>query len=110
MKTLIFGLFISISTLGFSQLTGELTEYNRKIEKNIDYKMISSKVGVCVYDISVDPKGKVTSVTLVKDKSTVASTPALMKAKNAILTMKFEGCTYCPKYHHGLVTISFEKK
>lgn len=109
MKTLFFALFLSVSTFGFSQLTGELAKYNRKIEKDVSYKMVSSKVGVCAYTISVDPKGNVTSATLIKKETTISSTPTLMKAKNAILAMKFEGCTYCPKYHQGVVMITFEK-
>ena len=109
MRYLILLTGLLVSTMTFSQLSGELTKYNRKVLQDVNYNMTSSKVGVVVYDISVDAKGIVTSATLVKKESNITSTPTLMKAKNAILKMKFSECTYCPKYHHGFVKITFTK-
>lgn len=109
MKTIITGLILFVSVISFSQVSGELKEYKRKITKDIEYTMNHSKQGEVVYDISVDSKGNVTAVTLQKELSTMTSTPALMKAKNAIMKMKFAECTYCPKYHHGYVKIKFVK-
>lgn len=62
-----------------------------------------------VFDIAVDIEGKVTSVVLNREKSTVKSTPSAIKAKNYILAFQFEKGTHFPKYHQGTVTITFVK-
>lgn len=109
MRTIIVVFSLLVSVISFSQLSGELTKYNRKIIQDVEYNMTSSKTGEVVYDISVDAKGNVTSATLVKKETNITSTPTLMKAKNAVLKMKFSECTYCPKFHHGFVKITFTK-
>lgn len=108
-KSIVFIVGLFFSTWSLAQLSGELTKFKRKIIQDVEYNMTGSKPGVVVYDISVDIKGNVTSATLVKKETNITSTPSLMKAKNAILKMKFDGCTYCPQYHHGFVKITFSK-
>lgn len=89
-----------------SQVRGEIISSGRKIETGIPYSISGHQAGTFVFKIAVNMDGKVTSCTLVKEESTLVSTPLMMKAKNSILTgLTFERGYHFPEFHYGFVTI-----
>lgn len=78
----------------------------RPIIKDIDYTITYSRVGVIVFDIAVNTNGDVTSCEINKEKTTVHSTPMMVKAKNRIIQeLKFESGNQYPTFHRGFVQI-----
>lgn len=108
MKPIIISLFLLLSAASYTQISGDIITDGRKIETGIEYTMKGTKAGILVFSISVNMDGKVTACTLVKEESTIISTPSMMKAKNRILTgLTFEKGYHFPEFHEGKVTIEF---
>lgn len=104
-------IFLLLAQQAYSQLSGEILVDKRKIETDIPYKITGSKAGKFVFEISVNVDGIVTGCVLLTDKSTIVSTPLMMKAKNQILTgLKFERNYTSPEFHKGIVTITVVKE
>lgn len=111
MKAIVLFLFVSISTVSFSQLIGgKLVEDGRKMTSASTFKLIDNNVGVVIYELAVNNKGIVTSAKLVNDGTTVISTPTRMKVRNYVMTLKFEEGTYFPEFHHVKVKITVAKE
>jgi hypothetical protein len=93
-----------------AQLSGELKTDNRKLLTPFNYLVKSTTPGIAVFEITVDIDGNVTSATVLKDETTIRSTPTLMAVKNELLQLKFQkGYTY-PKFHRGKVTVHVERR
>jgi hypothetical protein len=106
MKNSILLFFLLFGSLSFSQVYGEIFMEKRPITKDIDYTLYYSREGVIVFDIAVNNDGDVTSCNINKGKSTIKSTPMMMKAKNRIMQeLKFEKGGQYPKFHRGFVQI-----
>ena len=106
MKTATTLLLLVITYAGFSQVFGEILSDNRGIEKDIEYTIPYSQPGKLIFEIAVDMEGKVTSCVLNKSKSTITATPAMIKAKNKIISnLVFERGYHWPKHHQGYVVI-----
>ena len=82
----------------------------RKMTSTSDFTIVSNYEGYVVYELSVDPKGKVTSERFIPEQSTVKSTPANIEAKNFLKDFTFEPGDYYPKNHHVLVKVKFVKQ
>ncbi|MBK7129807.1 MAG: hypothetical protein IPM74_05120 [Crocinitomicaceae bacterium] len=108
MKPIIVFLFVLFSAVGYTQITGDIISDGRKIETGIEYTMKGTQAGIMVFSISVNMDGKVSACTLIKEESTIISTPSMIKAKNRILTgLTFEKGYHFPEFHEGKVTIEF---
>lgn len=105
MKPYLFILIlIGLSNSVIAQVYGDLFMDKRKIAKEIDYTIIHSTPGKLVFDIVVDMDGDITSCVLDKNRSTVTSTTAMMKAKNKIMEgLTFERGYSFPKFHRGQI-------
>ena len=95
-----------IAQLSFSQIYGDLAIDKRPIVKAIDYGVVSNYNGQIVFNVVVDEQGNVTVCKLNKKKTTVKSTPTMMKAKNRILMqLKFKSGSIYPQFHNGEIII-----
>jgi len=111
MKLILLSVLFFISNLTFSQIYGDITTDKRPVVNHIDYAIPGYSAGQLVFDIIVDEKGNISSCKLDKAKSTVKSTPTMMKAKNRILMdLKFEASPLYPKFHYGEIVIKVYKK
>ncbi len=108
MKTLLFTISLLFSFSTFAQIEGALLKDNRKCTTD-KFELTSTINGKVLYDIAVDEHGKVTSAVLVSLGTTIKGTPNLMRAKNYAMKLEFEPGTKFPKFHHGIVTITFVK-
>lgn len=108
MRVLICLLFL-ISGIAHAQVSGPIAESGRKVISEFDFKISGHKAGVFVFDISVSPDGVVKLCVLNSLKSTIVSTPLMVKAKNHILTkLKFESGAGYADLQSGTVTINVE--
>lgn len=107
MKPLLFILIlVGLSNNLIAQVYGDLFMDKRKIAKEIDYTIIHSIPGKLVFNIVVDMDGSITSCVLDKNRSTLTSTVAMVKAKNKIIVgLAFERGYHFPKFHRGQVQI-----
>jgi len=106
MRNLLILFLFLISGTSFSQVSGAIQNDKRGITKDIEYTMNSSKSGILVYTISVNSDGDVTHCELITSRSTIKSTPLMMKGKNSIVgSLKFEKGSGYPQFHQGEVTI-----
>jgi hypothetical protein len=107
MKTTITFLLFLVSFSSFSQVYGDIFLDKRKVDQKIEFTINYSKPGKLIFDIAVNPDGKITSCTLNKSKSTIQSTSAVMKAKNKIMQhLHFEKGSKWPKFHRGFIQIN----
>ncbi len=103
-KLLLLSLFIS--TISFSQTSGNIIEDGRKIVNDISYILEMKATGKLVFEIAVNRDGKITSCKLNKVESTVRSSRYMIETKNRIITeLKFEEGNGFPTFHQGRVTI-----
>ena len=101
-------LFIIFFSSCFSQiLEGDIVNDDRKMISNHSFIVEGPYNGFCIYEISVNRKGIVTSANLVE--TNIKSTPAKYEIRNYLTTMKFEVGTYYPKFHHALVKLTSVK-
>ena len=111
MKTLLLTFLILITNLSFSQIYGEIAVDKRPIVKHIAYAIPGYTKGQLVFDIVVNEKGNVTVCKLDRIKSTVKSTPTMIKAKNRILMdLKFKADAIYPQFHRGQIVIKVYNK
>ena len=111
MKTAIVLIFIALSSSGFSQLVeGPIVTDKRPLISTIGFKLIDNNEGVLFYELSVDRTGKVTSATLVKEGTTVVSTPTKIKVRNHLMQLKFQAGTYYPEFHKVKVKVTTAKQ
>lgn len=106
MKYLLILLTIITSHSAISQIYGDIALDKRPIVNKIEYGVVSNYKGQIVFDIVVDEQGNVTVCKLNKVKSSVRSTPTIMKAKNRILTqLKFRAHSTYPQFHRGEIVM-----
>jgi len=111
MKSTLFILFMIISSISFGQLvSGSLIDDGRKMISSETFKVVDSNEGIVFYELAVNPKGIVTSAKLVKDGTTVISTPTKMAVRNYVMTLKFEEGTHFPAFHHVVVKVTVSKE
>ncbi|SFT53512.1 hypothetical protein SAMN05216474_1146 [Lishizhenia tianjinensis] len=110
MKILITVAFAALSLFTSAQVSGDLKNDNRNLLTATDFKLKGKTQGVMYFNIAVDSEGKVSSVVLDRTKSTIKSTPSMIQAKNTILGYQFQKGTHYPKYHQGVVKITFVKE
>lgn len=107
MKKLVLFLSIFGFTTGYSQVYGDVFIDKRAIKDSISFTIPYSVEGKLVFDIRVNVDGKVTYCALDESKSTITSTPAMIKGRNQII----KGLTFVkgigyPKFHRGFVQIN----
>jgi hypothetical protein len=111
MKLIIFSFLILSNNHSYSQiLSGDIVDFGRKLLTETDFQLKGLTSGEVVYDISVDIYGNVTAASLVKNMTTIKSTPLRMEAKNLIYKFKFEAGNGFPKFHHTKIKITFSDK
>ena len=109
MVKLILGLFILVSSTSFGQvLSGGIVDEGRNMISDMPFVIESILDGYCIYQLSVDRKGKVTSARLVE--TNLKSTPAKYEIRNYTLKFKFTPGTHYPKFHHALVKVTTVQK
>lgn len=110
MKYLFSIVFLSALLNSHSQiLSGALLDDKRPMTSKTNFVIESNYDGYVVYEIAVDIYGKVSSTRLIAEKSNITSTPANFEAKNLLKSMTFKEGEYFPKFHYGLVKITFVK-
>lgn len=111
MKTAILFLFMAFSSMAYSQLVdGPIVTDKRPLTSTIGFKVIDNNEGVLFYELSVDRTGKVTSATLVKEGTTVVSTPTKIKVRNYVMKLQFAAGTHYPEFHKVKVKITTAKQ
>ncbi|TXI85178.1 MAG: hypothetical protein E6Q38_00845 [Crocinitomicaceae bacterium] len=111
MKIAVLFLFIALSGTALSQLVdGPIVTDKRQLTSTIGFKLIDNNEGVLFYELSVDRTGKVTSATLVKEGTTVISTPTKIKVRNHLMQFKFEAGTHYPEFHKVKVKVTTAKQ
>jgi hypothetical protein len=102
----LFIVFVLFSGIVQAQVSGPLADSGRKVISDFDFKITWHKAGTLAFDISVSPAGLVKLCVLNSTKSTIVSTPLMVKAKNHILAnLKFESGASYADLHSGSVTI-----
>jgi hypothetical protein len=110
MKTIILFMTLFVSSFSFGQLiSGTLMDEGRKLVTVTDFKVTDNNEGVLFYELAVNRKGLVTSARLLKEGTTVISTPTRIKVRNYLVTLKFEEGTYYPEFHHVKVKVTVKK-
>jgi hypothetical protein len=110
MKNILLVLLVFISSLSFSQIYGDIAKDKRPIIQKIEFGLKANYTGQIVFDIIVDEKGNVTVCKVNKAKTSVRSTPTMMKAKNRIIMhLKFKASSMYPEFHKGQVVIKVYK-
>jgi hypothetical protein len=111
MKTAIVFSFMVFTRMAFSQLIdGPIVTDKRPLISTIGFKLIDNNEGVLFYDLAVDPTGKVTSATLIKEGTTVVSTPTKIKVRNHLMLLKFQAGTHYPQVHKVKVKVTTAKQ
>ncbi len=111
MKTAIVFIFMAFSSMAFCQLVdGPIVTDKRVLISTIGFKLIDNNEGVLFYELAVDITGKVTSATLVKEGTTVVSTPTKIKVRNHLMQLKFEAGTHYPQVHKVKVKVTTAKQ
>lgn len=111
MKTAILFSFMVFTSMAFSQMIdGPIVTDKRPLISTIGFKLIDNNEGVLFYDLAVDPAGKVTSATLIKDGTTVVSTPTKIKVRNHLMQLKFQAGTHYPQVHKVKVKVTTAKQ
>ena len=90
-------------------ISGDLKESGRDQISNTTYVIEGSKNGFVSYELTVNIDGIVTSTRLVAAKTSIKSTPAKVKVRNHLNTMKFEKGYHYPKFHKVVVKITIVK-
>ncbi len=108
-------IFLVLSVLSIQQLysqvvSGDIYNVGRRLISETNFTLKGPKIGEIVFDVSVDIYGEITSAVVVKSLTNVTSTPMIMDAKNLVNSYKFEPGNGFPKFHHGLIKISFTDK
>jgi len=107
MKFIILPFLFYFSAISYGQLvSGRLIEDERKLISKSDFTIQDQNQGVLMYELGVNRLGSVTSVRLINEGTTISSTPTRVKAKNYLMTLKFQEGTYYPEFHHVVVKIT----
>lgn len=110
MKNIIPFIAFFISLQLSAQVSGDIKDDNRNLLSTTDFTIQSNVKGEMYFKISVNIEGEVTTASLDREKSTVKSTPNMIKAKNMIMHFVFEKGTHYPKFHQGVVKIIFTEQ
>jgi len=101
-------LLILLLTLSFQSnaqlVSGTLIQEGRKEAEKISFIQESHVNGFMIYELSVDREGNVTGMKLIE--SSTNSTPAKVKVRNYLSTLKFEKGTHYPKFHDVRIKIT----
>jgi hypothetical protein len=110
-KQVLFLSFFSFTTsFSFSQLiSGDLIDSGRKMTSKFNFEIAGTYTGYQLFELSVNPEGKVTSVKESYEKGALISSPAKILASNQLLDLKFEAASHYPKFHHVKVKVKFVK-
>lgn len=110
-KRVLFLSFFSILTsFSFSQLlSGELLDSGRKMLSTYNFEIKDKYNGYQLFELAVNPEGKVISVKDINEKGVIISTPAKMLASGELYNLKFEAASHYPKFHHVKVKVKFVK-
>ena len=103
MKSLLLFICICITSVTYSQVTGDIIESGRKVSEEVNYDVKRSFYAKIVIDIAVNVKGEVTSAVLNKNASTKNSTPLTIECVGRAKKIKFEKGNHYPKFHNGKV-------
>lgn len=110
-KRILFSAFFSILTnFSFSQLlSGELLDSGRKMLSPYSFEIKDKYNGYQLFELAVNPEGKVSGVRDIHEKGVIVSTPAKMLASSELYELKFESASHFPKFHHVKVKVNFVK-
>jgi hypothetical protein len=107
MKFLILPFLFYFSLNCYGQLvSGRVLEDERKLLSSSDFTILDQNQGVLFYELAVNRLGSVTSVRLINEGTTINSTPTRVKAKNYLMTLKFQEGSYYPEFHHVIIKIT----
>lgn len=111
MKSIIFIVFSLITTVSYCQLIdGTLVDEQRKLKTETNFKITDSNEGIIYYELAVNRKGMVTSAKLLREGTTVISTPTKILARNYAMSLLFEEGTHFPEFHHVRVKVTVAKE
>lgn len=102
--------FLLITQLAASQMTGEIPSDGRKMLTPFNYLLKGNHDGVITVEIAVNIDGNVTSVQVLRNETSIVSTPTQMMVKEAVKKLKFEKGYHFPKFHRAKLIITIEKE
>ncbi len=107
MKNIITAITFFICSTSIAQVYGDIMMDKRKVISDFDFTIPHNTEGKLVFDIRVNVDGKVTYCELDESKSTITKTPAMVKARNKIMTeLKFAKGIGLPEFHAGYVQMN----
>lgn len=109
MRTVFLVIVLLICNLSFGQVQGDIAKDGRNLITETTFIIEGKAEGRIVYDIAVDIKGDITSISRVLEESTIKSTPIDIKVRKQVKDFKFEPGTHYPKFHQGRIIITFVK-
>ena len=109
-KALLSILLCGFSSIGFSQVIGgTLVNAGRKLLNEASFNISSKTSGEVILELSVNPKGEVTSSKVIREESTISSTPLIMQAQNSSKKLKFTAGTHYEEFDHVKVKYTYKE-
>jgi hypothetical protein len=104
-----FLMFLNRGCLGHI-IGGSAMEEGRKcLLENATFKFSSNESGILILKVSIDRDGNVLSSKVVKEGTTITSTPNTMLARNESKKLKFTSGNHYSKFQYAVIQYSFEK-
>lgn len=90
--------------------SGTVVESGRKLTVPAVFKVEGTTEGTVILELSINREGNVTSSKVIKEGTTVVSTPQIMKAQNISKKLKFTPGTHFAEFQHVRVRYTYVKK
>jgi hypothetical protein len=101
--------FFLVTQLALAQMSGEIATDGRNLLTPFNYLLKGNHDGVITVEIAVNIDGNVTSVQVLRNETSIVSTPTQMMVKEEVKKLKFEKGYHFPKFHRAKLKITIEK-
>lgn len=102
--------FLIVAQCSVAQMSGEIVSEGRQMITPFNYLLKGNHDGVITVEIAVNIDGNVTSVQVLRNETTIVSTPTQMMVKEEVKKLKFEKGYHFPKFHRAKLKITIEKE
>ncbi len=90
--------------------SGTVVESGRKLTVPAVFTIDAATEGTVIVELAVNREGNVTSSKVIREGTTVVSTPQIMKAQNISKKLKFTPGTHFAEFEHVRVRYTYVKK